>query len=95
VMTMQGRFLRDLLPQYGVPSIAELRRRLDLTKQYAWLLWHGKIALSADMMRRLHGELGIPLEPLMQVERAEPAKRRGRPPQRPRRSEEGPGHAEA
>jgi hypothetical protein len=54
-MTVQGIFLRDLLSQYGVSSIAELRRRLQLTKQYAWLLWHGKIALSADMMRRLHG----------------------------------------
>jgi transcriptional regulator with XRE-family HTH domain len=73
-------FLRDLLPQYGIPSIVALRQRLGLTKQYAWLLWHGKIALSSDMMRRLHGELGVPLEALMQVERAEPAKRRGRKP---------------
>jgi transcriptional regulator with XRE-family HTH domain len=82
VVTRHGRFLRDLLPHYGLTSIAALRRRLGLRKQYAWLLWHGKIALSVDMMRRLHGELGIPLEALMQVERAEPAKRRGRPPQR-------------
>ena len=84
MVTVQGMFLRDLLPHYGVPSIAELRRRLGLTKQYAWLLWHGKIGLSSDMMRRLHGELGISLEALMQVERAQPAKRRGRKPLRPR-----------
>jgi hypothetical protein len=83
VITVQSMFLRDLLPQYGVPSIAEFRRCLELTKQYAWLLWHGKIALSADMMRRLHDELGVPLEALMQVERAEPAKRRGRKPAQP------------
>ena len=75
-------FLRDLLPQYGVPSIAELCQRLGLRKQYAWLLWHGTIALSADMLRRLHGELGVPLEALLQVERATPAKRRGRKPLR-------------
>jgi hypothetical protein len=74
-------FLRDLLPQHGIPSIAELRRRLGLRKQYAWLLWHGTIGLSSDMMRRLHDELGIPFEALMQVERATPAKRRGRKPQ--------------
>jgi hypothetical protein len=30
--------------------------------RYAWLLWHGKVALSADMMRRLHAELGVPLD---------------------------------
>jgi len=75
-------FLRDLLPQYGIPSIAELCQRLGLRKQYAWLLWHGQIALSSDMMRRLHGELGVPLEALMQIERATPAKRRGRKPLR-------------
>jgi transcriptional regulator with XRE-family HTH domain len=95
VVTLQGMLLRDLLPQHGIPSLGELRQRLGLTKQYAWMLWHGKIALSADMMRRLHGELGIPLEALMQVERATPAKRRGRPPLHPRthQTEEGPGHA--
>lgn len=85
--------LRELLPQYGLTSIAELRQRLGLTKQYAWMLWHGKIALSADMMRRLHLELRIPLEALIQVERAEPAKRRGRPPKRQSRMKKGPGHA--
>jgi transcriptional regulator with XRE-family HTH domain len=86
VVTVQGMFLRDLLPHYGIPSIAALRQRLGLTKQYAWLLWHGKIALSSDMMRRLHGELDIPLEALVQIERETPAKRRGRKPlhQRPK-----------
>ena len=83
MVTVRGMFLRDLLPQYEIPSIVALRQRLGLTKQYAWLLWHGKIALSSDMLRRLHDELGIPFEELMQVERAEPAKRRGRKPLRP------------
>ena len=82
MITVRGMFLRDLLPQYGIPSIVALRQRLGLTKQYAWLLWHGKIALSSDMLRRLHVELGIPLDVLLQVERAEPAKRRGRKPLR-------------
>jgi transcriptional regulator with XRE-family HTH domain len=77
-------FLRDLLPQYGIASITELCQRLGLRKQYAWLLWHGKIALSSDMLRRFHGEVGIPVDALLQVERAEPAKRRGRKPLRAR-----------
>ena len=64
MVTVQRMFLRDLLPQYGIPSIAAFCQRLGLRKQYAWLLWHGTIALSADMMRRLHGELGIPLDAL-------------------------------
>ena len=82
MVTVQGMFLRDLLPHYGIASIAELRRRLGLTKQYAWLLWHGKIALSSDMLRRFHGEVGVPVDVLLQVERAVPAKRRGRKPLR-------------
>jgi transcriptional regulator with XRE-family HTH domain len=69
--------LRDLLPRYDIPTITALQRRLGMAKQYAWLLWHGKIALSADMLRRLHQELGIPLEELIRVERATPPKRRG------------------
>jgi transcriptional regulator with XRE-family HTH domain len=62
VVIVQGMFRRDLLPQYGITSIAALQQRLGLTKRYAWLLWHGKVALSADMMRRLRAELGIPLD---------------------------------
>ena len=80
MITVQRMFLRDLLPHYGLPSIVALRHRFGLRKQYAWLLWHGTIALSAAMLRRLHGELGIPPEVLLQVERAKPAKRRGRKP---------------
>jgi transcriptional regulator with XRE-family HTH domain len=62
VVIVQGMFRRDLLPQHGITSMAALRQRLGLTKRYAWLLWHGKVALSADVMRRLHGELGVPLD---------------------------------
>jgi hypothetical protein len=74
--------LRDLWPQFRISSIAELHRRLELTKLYAWLLWHGKIGVSSYMLRRLHGELGIPLNEPGQVEWADPAKRRGRKPRR-------------
>jgi transcriptional regulator with XRE-family HTH domain len=97
VVPVHRLLLRDLLPQYGIPSMAKLCQRTGLTKQHAWLLWHGTIALSADMMRRLHAALDIPLEALMQVERAVPAKPPGRKPRRstrqsrpstPRRKEE-------
>jgi len=79
------RFLRHLLPTYGVPSITALCQRLGLHKQYAWLLWHGKIGLSTAMLRRLHDELGVPLEELLRVERATPAKAAGRKPLRSKR----------
>ena len=35
MVIVQGMFLRDLLPQHGITSIAALRQRLGLTKHYA------------------------------------------------------------
>jgi hypothetical protein len=58
----------------------EFYTRLGMRRQYAWLLWHSKIALSWDMAQRLHQEFGISFEELGQVEREIPAKPRGRPP---------------
>jgi transcriptional regulator with XRE-family HTH domain len=72
--------LKEVLPDYGVATLTDLGRGLGLRKQYAWLLWHGKIALSLELLRRIHEIFGVPVEVLMQVERAEPAKRRGRKP---------------
>jgi antitoxin component HigA of HigAB toxin-antitoxin module len=74
--------LREILPDYGVATLTDLARGLGLRKQYAWLLWHGKIALSLELLRRIHETFGVPVEVLMQVTRATPAKRRGRQPQK-------------
>jgi len=67
----------------------DLARGLGLRKQYAWLMWHGNIALSLDMLRRIHQTFGVPVEVLAQVTRKTPEKRRGRkpaqlPPEEPR-----------
>jgi antitoxin component HigA of HigAB toxin-antitoxin module len=76
--------LKEVLPDYGCPTMMDLTRGLGLRKQYAWLLWHGKIALSLEMLRRIHEAFGVPVEVLAQVTRATPAKRRGRLPQKDR-----------
>jgi transcriptional regulator with XRE-family HTH domain len=77
--------LRDLLPKQDIPGPSELGRRLEISRQHAWLLWHGYVLPSAEMLQKLRS-LGIPAEKLMELERAEPAARRGpklkRPPQR-------------
>ena len=72
--------LREVLPDYGCRTLMELARGLGLRKQYAWRLWHGKIALSLDMARRIHETFGVPAEVLIQVTRETPEKRRGRLP---------------
>jgi hypothetical protein len=74
--------LRDLLNQHGVTTIEAFWRGLGVTKQYGWLLWHGKIGLSGPMIKRMHETFDIPLEELVLVEREIPPKRRG-PKQKP------------
>jgi hypothetical protein len=80
--------LRELLRQHGVTTIEAFWRRLGVTKQYGWLLWHGKIGLSGPMIKRIHDTFEIPLEELVLVERATPPKRRGPQRKPPRQSPE-------
>jgi transcriptional regulator with XRE-family HTH domain len=70
--------LRDLLTSHGILTNRDFAARLGLTKQYASLLRLGKVALSGEMIKRLHHELHLPLDALMQVERAVPIRKRGR-----------------
>jgi antitoxin component HigA of HigAB toxin-antitoxin module len=79
--------LREVLPDYGCRTLMDLARGLGLRKQYAWLLWHGKIALSLDMLRRIHEAFGVPVEVLAQITRETPEKRRGRLPREGRPKE--------
>ena len=74
--------LRDLLHQHRVETLDAFRRRLGVTKQYGWLLWHGKVGLSGPMIKRIHDEFKIPLEALVLVERETPRKRPGPPPKK-------------
>jgi transcriptional regulator with XRE-family HTH domain len=78
--TVASMVLKEVLPEYGCPSLTDLARGIGLRKQYAWLLWHGKIALSLDMLRRIHERFHVPVEVLAQVTRETPEKRRGRHP---------------
>lgn len=72
------RVLREVLPENGCPTLMDPARGVGVRKQHAWLLWHGKIALSVDMLHRIHETFGVPVEVLLQVTRATPPKRRGR-----------------
>ena len=74
--------LKEVLPDYGCRTLMDLARGIGVRKQYAWLLWHGKIALSVDMVRRIREAFGVPVDVLLQITRATPPKRRGRLPQK-------------
>jgi transcriptional regulator with XRE-family HTH domain len=88
-ITLSRMTLPELLERYRVYTIRELSRRTGLSRQHAWNLWHGVAGVGKQTMGRLHARLGIPLEALMQVERAEPATppqtTPARPPGRPRK----------
>src|SRR5262245_15734881 len=78
--TVVSMVLKNVLPDYGCPTLMDLARGLGVRKQYAWLLWHGKIALSLDLLRRIHERFHVPVEVLAQITRETPEKRRGRYP---------------
>jgi transcriptional regulator with XRE-family HTH domain len=80
--TIASMVLKEVLPDHGCPSLTDLARGIGVRKQYAWLLWHGKIALSLDMLRRVHEAFDVPVEVLAKVTRETPEKRRGRLPKK-------------
>ena len=79
-ITLSRMTLPELLERYRVYTIRDFADRTGLSRQQAWNLWHGVVGLGRLNLQRLHEALSIPFEELMQVERAEPAKRRGRKP---------------
>jgi transcriptional regulator with XRE-family HTH domain len=91
--------LRDLLQAQGIPTIAEFRRRIGLSKQHAWNLWHGRANVGLHLARRLEARLDIPYTVFLELERERPPA--ARPPGRPRKrsssatppTQEGSGHA--
>jgi transcriptional regulator with XRE-family HTH domain len=82
-VTVQTMKLRDLLTAHGIATIAEFRRRADLSKQHAWNLWHGQVNIGLRMARRLEEQLGIPYTVFLELERERPPA--VRPPGRPRK----------
>jgi hypothetical protein len=66
--TVSRMTLRELLIQHGIPTIRELSHRLQCSRQQAWDLWHARVGVGAAMMKRLHEELQIPLEELIQLD---------------------------
>jgi transcriptional regulator with XRE-family HTH domain len=86
--------LHEILTEKGISGPTELGQRLGISKQHAWLLWHGTVLPGPELLRKLRDRLEIPIEQLMELERAEPLKRRGRRPSRyePARGGHAPGH---
>jgi transcriptional regulator with XRE-family HTH domain len=77
VPILSSMILRDILLAKGVTGPSDLGRRLDISKQHAWLLWHGKNLPSLAMAQRISAHFDIPFDQLAGLERKEPMKRRG------------------
>jgi transcriptional regulator with XRE-family HTH domain len=91
---VQPMILHEILTEKGISGPSELGRRLGISKQHAWLLWHGTVLPGPELLRKIRDRLEIPVEQLLELERAEPVKPRGRRPQRydPARGGHAPGH---
>jgi transcriptional regulator with XRE-family HTH domain len=86
---LQRMILHEILTQKGIPGPSELGRQLGISKQHAWLLWHGKVLPGPELLRELRDRLEIPLEQLVELERAEPLKPRGPRPKQPSQPKKG------
>jgi transcriptional regulator with XRE-family HTH domain len=80
---VSGMTLQDLLKRHGITRIKELAERAELSNQHAWNLWHAKVGVGTDMLKRLHERLKIPLDELIQLDHVPaPKRKRRRPSQR-------------
>jgi hypothetical protein len=82
VLTLRPMYLRDLLQQKGIQTPAEFSRQLGISRQHAWLLWHGKTFPSLVTMQRLRDVLHLNPIDLTNLERETPPKQgvRSKPP---------------
>ena len=82
--TVRGMTLQTLLRQHGITSIKELRHRTGLSRQQSWNLWHAQVGVGKATAKRLHEQLGISAELLLQVDPVPAAKPPHTTPPRPR-----------
>jgi transcriptional regulator with XRE-family HTH domain len=76
---VSGMTLQDLLKRHGFTRIKDFAERAELSNQHAWNLWHAKVGVGTDMLKRLHERLEIPLEELIQIDPVPAPKRKPRP----------------
>jgi transcriptional regulator with XRE-family HTH domain len=91
---VQPMILHEILTEKGISGPSELGRQLEISKQHAWLLWHGTVLPGPELLRKLRDRLDISVEQLLELERAQPLKPRGPRPRRydPGRGGHAPGH---
>src|SRR5687768_8418512 len=79
-----GMTLQTLLRQHGITDMKELRHRTGLSRQQSWNLWHGYVGVGKATAKRLHEQLGIPAEELLQIDPVPALKRPHTTPPQPR-----------
>lgn len=73
--------LRELIEERTkIRTPGDLRAKIggDMSRQQAWMLWHGKTSLGLRTAKRISIATGIPLEDLAEVDEAVPGKPRER-----------------
>lgn len=73
--------LREMLEdRTDIRTPGDLRAKVgDMSRQQAWLLWHGRTSLGLRTAKRIAVATGIPLEDLAEVDEAVPGRPRKRP----------------
>jgi transcriptional regulator with XRE-family HTH domain len=75
--------LREMLEERtDIRTPGALRAKIgsdEMSRQQAWLLWHGRTSLGLRTAKRIAQATGIPLEDLAEVDEAVPGRPRHRP----------------
>jgi transcriptional regulator with XRE-family HTH domain len=81
---LRRMILRELLRAKNVRTPSEFARRMGISRQHGWLLWHGMTLPSLDTVRKLRDVFGLDPRDLAELELALPRRKRRRSPkQRP------------
>lgn len=60
--------LDQLLKTHGIRRPADLVALLDINRQYAWQLWHGRRRFTPDQALKLFDAHGVPMDQLYRAE---------------------------
>jgi len=82
VVIVGSMYLRDLLQAKGVASSAEFGRKMNISRQHAWLLWTGKSFPSQATLQQLRLIFELDPNDLTNLTREMPPKQGKRPKRR-------------
>ncbi len=68
--------IQDLLRPLGIDNAHKFHLRAGLNRQTAWLIWNEKIGVSTESAKRIHRNLDIPLQLILEASNKDDSRRK-------------------